>query len=154
MKAFLLAAAALVISASMTFAARPSPGQRPFPAVDTTDADGRITLGDLFDGAGPAFGHGRRRPHGPDRRARRRPGAGRPPRRSGLGQQQRRPPDHRPRRRDKAASRPGRAPRARGNVEVLAYARSLAAGEIVQPQDLVWVKMAARRRTRPATPTP
>jgi flagella basal body P-ring formation protein FlgA len=27
-------------------------------------------------------------------------------------------------------------------VEVLAYARSLSAGEIVQPQDLVWVKMA------------
>jgi flagella basal body P-ring formation protein FlgA len=32
---------------------------------------------------------------------------------------------------------------ARGNVEVLAYARSLAAGEIVQPEDLVWVKAAA-----------
>jgi flagella basal body P-ring formation protein FlgA len=31
----------------------------------------------------------------------------------------------------------------RGNVEVLAYARSLATGEIVQPEDLVWVKMAA-----------
>ncbi|MDP3855899.1 flagellar basal body P-ring formation chaperone FlgA [Phenylobacterium sp.] len=32
---------------------------------------------------------------------------------------------------------------ARGNVEVLTYARSLSAGEIVQPQDLVWGKAAA-----------
>lgn len=31
----------------------------------------------------------------------------------------------------------------RGNVEVLAYARSLAAGETVQPQDLVWIKVAS-----------
>lgn len=32
---------------------------------------------------------------------------------------------------------------ARGNVEVLTYARSLQTGEIVQPQDLVWSKAAA-----------
>ena len=32
---------------------------------------------------------------------------------------------------------------ARGNVEVLTYARSLASGEIVQPEDLVWAKVAA-----------
>lgn len=31
----------------------------------------------------------------------------------------------------------------RGNVEVLTYARSLSAGEIVQPQDLIWGKAAA-----------
>ena len=45
-----------------------------------------------------------------------------------------------------AAAGPGlaaAAPAARGNVEVLTYARSLAAGEIVQPQDLVWAKVAA-----------
>jgi flagella basal body P-ring formation protein FlgA len=35
------------------------------------------------------------------------------------------------------------APAARGNVEVLTYARSLTAGEIVQPTDLVWAKVAA-----------
>jgi flagella basal body P-ring formation protein FlgA len=38
---------------------------------------------------------------------------------------------------------PGAAAGARGNVEVLTYARSLAAGEIVQPTDLVWTKAAA-----------
>lgn len=32
---------------------------------------------------------------------------------------------------------------ARGNVEVLSWARSLQAGEIVQPTDLVWIKVAA-----------
>ena len=32
---------------------------------------------------------------------------------------------------------------ARGNVEVLTYARSLMAGDIVQPTDLVWAKVAA-----------
>src|SRR5690349_3493082 len=31
----------------------------------------------------------------------------------------------------------------RGNVEVLTYARSLSAGDIVQPTDLVWAKVAA-----------
>jgi flagella basal body P-ring formation protein FlgA len=38
----------------------------------------------------------------------------------------------------------GSAPAAgRGNVEVLTYARSLSAGEVVQPADLVWTKAAA-----------
>jgi len=32
---------------------------------------------------------------------------------------------------------------AKGNIEVLTYARSLGAGEIVQPADLVWAKAAA-----------
>lgn len=32
---------------------------------------------------------------------------------------------------------------ARGNVEVLTYARSLAAGDIVQPEDLIWGKAVA-----------
>lgn len=34
------------------------------------------------------------------------------------------------------------APAARGNVEVLTYARSLSAGEMVHPQDVVWAKAA------------
>jgi flagella basal body P-ring formation protein FlgA len=38
----------------------------------------------------------------------------------------------------------------RGNVEVLTYARSLAAGEIVQPQDLVWGKAAAAPADAPS----
>jgi flagella basal body P-ring formation protein FlgA len=41
------------------------------------------------------------------------------------------------------AAAPSPAAAARGNVEVLAWARSLQAGEIVQPQDLVWTKAAA-----------
>ncbi|MFN3523250.1 MAG: flagellar basal body P-ring formation chaperone FlgA [Phenylobacterium sp.] len=39
---------------------------------------------------------------------------------------------------------------ARGNVEVLTYARNLSAGEIVQPQDLVWGKAAAAPADAPA----
>jgi flagella basal body P-ring formation protein FlgA len=38
----------------------------------------------------------------------------------------------------------------RGNVEVLTYGRSLNAGEIVQPQDLVWSKAAAAPSDAPA----
>lgn len=38
----------------------------------------------------------------------------------------------------------------RGNVEVLTYARSLAAGEIVQPEDLIWGKAAAAPATAPS----
>jgi flagellar basal body P-ring formation protein FlgA len=41
------------------------------------------------------------------------------------------------------AGQPGAPAAARGNVEVLTYARSLMAGDIVQPSDLVWAKMAA-----------
>jgi len=37
---------------------------------------------------------------------------------------------------------PAGAAAARGNVDVLTWARSLAAGEVVQPQDLVWSKAA------------
>lgn len=39
---------------------------------------------------------------------------------------------------------------ARGNVEVLTYARSLQAGEIVRPEDLVWGKAAAAPADAPA----
>ena len=40
----------------------------------------------------------------------------------------------------------------RGNVDVLAYARSLQAGEVVQPQDLVWAKAAAAPAGAPSDP--
>lgn len=39
---------------------------------------------------------------------------------------------------------------ARGNVEVLTYARNFAAGEVVQPQDLVWAKAAAAPADAPS----
>jgi len=39
--------------------------------------------------------------------------------------------------------RGGAEPAARGNVDVLVYAHSLVSGQIVQPQDLLWAKAAA-----------
>jgi len=149
MKALLLAAAAtLVISAlsAPAFAGTPVTLR-----LDTTDADGRITLGDLFDGVtGPAanivvaarMGQTAVLEAGQVQVSARRAGfdwsnsngirriivregqdnggvsAGAPGARASLAG----------------------APRA--NVEVLAYARSMMAGEIVQPQDLIYLKMA------------
>ncbi|MDB5423502.1 MAG: flaD, partial [Phenylobacterium sp.] len=40
----------------------------------------------------------------------------------------------------------------RGNVDVLSYARNLAAGEIVQPSDIVWGKAAAAPSDAPSDP--
>jgi len=106
---------------------------------DTTDADGKITLGELFDGAGAASNVVVATRVGPS--AVLDAGAVQiAARRAGLDW-------------DNAngvrriivrqGSDAGLAGAPRGNVEVLAYARSLATGEMVQPEDLVWVKMAA-----------
>ncbi|RRN65531.1 flagellar basal body P-ring formation chaperone FlgA [Caulobacter sp. 602-1] len=145
MKAFLLAAAA-----TLAISALSAPAHAGTPVtlrMDTTDADGRITLGDLFDGvSGPAANIVVAPRMGPTAVLE----AGQvqvSARRAGFdwsnsngirriivreGQD------------NGGVSTGGRAlaGAARGNVEVLAYARSLSAGEIVQPQDLVWVKMA------------
>ncbi|OYW30532.1 MAG: flagella basal body P-ring formation protein FlgA [Caulobacter sp. 12-67-6] len=118
-------------------------GQAVSLKFDTTDADGRVTLGDLFDGAGSAssvlvatrMGPTTVLDAGQVQLAARRAGLDwtntqgvrRIIVRQGV---------------DGGGNGAG-AVRARGNVEVLAYARSLSAGEIVQPQDLIWVKMAA-----------
>lgn len=116
--------------------------------ADTVDTDGIVTLGDLFEGAGAAA---------------RVPVAGKPgqsvvldaaivqgvARRAGLdwanaegikrilvkGQ---------------AQGGVAAATAARGNVEVLTWARSLAAGEVVQPTDLVWAKAAASPADAPS----
>ncbi|MBL8555564.1 MAG: flagellar basal body P-ring formation protein FlgA [Phenylobacterium sp.] len=48
-----------------------------------------------------------------------------------------------------ATAQPG-AVAARGAVEALTWARSIVAGEIVQPQDLVWAKVAAAPAGAPA----
>ena len=45
---------------------------------------------------------------------------------------------------------PGAA--ARGNVDVLTYARSIAAGEVIAPEDLVWGKAAAAPSDSPRDP--
>jgi len=136
MKALLIAAA--VLAAAAPAASRAWAGQAVSLRADTASADAAVTLGDLFDGAGAA-------------------GAVRVAQRNGafvvLNA----------RAVQLAAARAGldwanaeglqtivvhagpgvpSAAGPRGNVEVLTYARSLMAGEIVQPQDLVWGKAA------------
>jgi len=115
--------------------------------ADAADADGIVTLGDLFDGAGAAAQV---------------PVAARPAgsvmldaglvqaaaRRAGL---------------DWANAQglrkivvrggtPAAAAVQRGNVEVLTWARNLSAGELVQPTDLVWGKAAAAPADAPNDP--
>ncbi|MBO9708510.1 MAG: flagellar basal body P-ring formation protein FlgA [Caulobacter sp.] len=110
---------------------------------DTTNTSGAITLGELFDGAGAAS----------DVVVANRVGATAvldaaavqmAARRAGLDWNN---PNGLRRIIVRAGSASGGAQALagapRGNVEVLAYARSLATGEIVQPEDLVWTKAAA-----------
>jgi flagella basal body P-ring formation protein FlgA len=147
MKAFLLAAAATIVISALSAPA--FAGTAVTLRMDTTDADGRITLGDLFDGVtGPAANMVVAARMGPTavldagqvqisaRRAgfdwTNTNGVRRVIVREGL--------DNGGTAANRAAQAAQTAPRA--NVEVLAYARSLAAGEIVQPEDLVYVKMA------------
>jgi flagella basal body P-ring formation protein FlgA len=130
-------------AAALTLAVSPAvAGQAVTLKADTVDADGMVTLSDLFDGAGTAG----------DVRVAARPGqiavldAGAVQvlaRRNGLdwinAEGVRRIVVH------GAAS-----VAAKGNVEVLTYARSLAAGDIVQPTDLVWAKVAAAPQDAPS----
>jgi flagella basal body P-ring formation protein FlgA len=114
---------------------------------DVANSDGTVTLGDLFEGAGAA---------------------GRVPvatrtgatvvldaaivqqaaRRAGLdwdnAQGLHRIIVH------AGAAAAGGATRAHGNVEVLSYTRNLAAGEIVQPTDIAWIKTAAAPNDAPS----
>jgi flagella basal body P-ring formation protein FlgA len=105
--------------------------------ADVADSDGRVTLGDLFDGAGGAAGMLVATRAGPtvvlDAGA-----VQMMARRAGLDWSN---PNGLRRivvRGGAAAS----APAGRGNIEVLTWARSLNAGEIVQPEDMVWGKAA------------
>ncbi len=144
MKTLLFAAAATLV---MTLLSAPAhAGTAVTLRNDTTDADGRITLGDLFDGVtGPAANLVVAARMGPTAvldagqvqvSARRvgfdwnnASGIRRIIVREGLDN-------------GGVSANGAQASAARGNVEVLAYARSITAGEIVQPQDLVYVKMA------------
>jgi flagella basal body P-ring formation protein FlgA len=146
MKTFLLAAAATLV---ITVIAAPAFAGTPVTLrMDTTDGDGRITLGDLFDGVSGAAANmvvaARMGPTavldaGQVQVSARRAGYDwsnangirRIIVREGVDNGG-----------VSANGSGGVASAARGNVEVLAYARSIMAGEIVQPQDLVWVKMA------------
>lgn len=128
----ILAAAAALALASPAFA-----GQPVTLKADTANADGVVTLGDLFDGAGAAA---------------RTPVARRIGESVVLSAQA-----------VQAAARhagldwanaeglstivvragTASAVAARGNVQVLTYARDIAAGEVVGPADIVWAKAAA-----------
>ena len=131
----------LLIAAAATLLASPAlAGQPVVLKADPVDGDGIITLSDLFDGAG-ADG--------------KTPVAAKPgasavldaaavqgvARRAGLDWA-----NAEGFRRIVVRGAPSAAVAAAGvsrtNVEVLTYARSLSAGEIVQPQDLVWGKAA------------
>lgn len=106
--------------------------------ADVADADGRVTLGDLFDGAGPASGVLVATRTGPsvvlDAAA-----VQGLARRAGLDWSN--PQGLRRIVVRGGASDAASAPQ-RGNVEVLTWARSLNAGEVIQPQDLLWTKVA------------
>jgi flagella basal body P-ring formation protein FlgA len=139
MKALVLSLAALLIATPALA------GRAVSLRSDTTDADGRVTLGELFDGAGAASDVVIATRVGPTavldaaqvQIAARRAGLDwsnpngvrRIIVRSGSG--------------SGSGSAGAQAAASRGNVEVLAYARSMATGDIVQPEDLVWIKVAA-----------
>lgn len=137
MKRLLLAAACLLATPALA-------GQPVTLKVETLDTDGIVTLSDLFDGAGATAGKvavaakpgaavilDARAVQGAAQRAgldwANAEGVRRIVVRNGAP----------------SALAAGTAAVARGNVEVLTYARNLTAGEIVQPEDLVWGKAAA-----------
>lgn len=136
--ASLILAAGLVLSG----AAQALAGQAVTLKAEVVNADGLVTLGDLFHGAGSAAGVP----------VARKPGltvvldAGavqQTARRAGLDWANAEGLRRIVVRTAAAPSTAGQAVAPRGNVEVLTYARSLAAGEVVQPQDLIWAKAAA-----------
>jgi flagella basal body P-ring formation protein FlgA len=138
----------LILAAALAFASPALAGQPVTLKADTVDADGIVTLSDLFDGAGAAG---------------RTPVAAKPgtgivldaqavqaiARRSGLDWAN----AEGIRKivvRGGVATASASAPR--GNVDVLTYARNLAAGEIVQPADVIWGKAAAQLADAPSDP--
>ncbi|MGH6998207.1 MAG: flagellar basal body P-ring formation chaperone FlgA [Phenylobacterium sp.] len=140
MKRLLIAAAVLLASPALA-------GQPVMLKADPVDSDGIITLSDLFEGAGAAGKIA----------VAAKPGASAVldaaavqgiARRAGLDWAN----AEGFRRIVVRGGGPGMATAAvaRGNVEVLTYARSLSAGEVVQPQDLVWGKAAAAPSDAPS----
>src|SRR3569623_233380 len=144
MRALAILAAAALLAAGPALA-----GHAVTLKADTADADGLGTLGDLFDGAGAAANVPVAARQGATvaldalavQGVARRAGLDWPNREglrtivvhAGL-----------------STSAPPSASSERGNVEVLTYARSLAAGEMVQPSDLVWAKAAAAPNGAPS----
>lgn len=133
----LIAAAALALGAGPALAGPVALRAEPL------DDDGRITLGELFDGAGAAAGVLVGTRAGPSAVL----DAGQVQliaRRHGL---QWANPDGLRRIVVRAGAAPAAAPAARAaaTVEVLTYARSLAAGELVGPADVVWTEVQAHQ---------
>lgn len=115
--------------------------------TQTVDADGIITLGDLFDGAGAAGATAIARRVGPsavlDAAAIQAIAL-----RAGLDWAN---PDG-IRRIVVSEGRPAAAPAERANRDVLTYARTLAAGDIVEAADVVWSKAATAPAGAPTDP--
>jgi flagella basal body P-ring formation protein FlgA len=138
---------ALAILAAALLVAGPAlAGQTVSLKADTADADGIVTLGDLFDGAGQAAGVPVAAREGAtvalDAAA-----VQRIAHRAGLewanAEGLRTIVVH-------AGPALASAAAPRGNIEVLTYARSLSAGEIVQPADVIWAKAAAAPSDAPS----
>ncbi len=131
---------ALILSAALAALAAPALAAPVTLRPDVSDSDGRVTLGDLFDGAGAAANTVVATRNGPSVVL----DAGQvqiAARRAGLewanAQGLRRIVVN-------AGVDGSAAPSAaaKGGVEVLTWARSLNAGEIVQASDLTWTKLA------------
>ena len=139
MRALLLAGLAALSSSVWAFAPPAFAGSVTLRA-DVSDADGKVTFGDLFEGAGGASGILVANRAGPsvvlDAQA-----VQMMARRAGL--QWDNPQGFRRIVVRGGSGGPAGPVAARGNVDVLTYARSLSAGEIVQPTDLVWAKAAS-----------
>lgn len=115
--------------------------------TDVSDADGIVTLGDLFDGAGAAAKLPVASRAGAvvmlDARA-----VQLAARRAGLDWSN----AQGLRRIVVRGGQAGTAAAPRGNVDVLTWARNIAAGETIQPTDLVWGKAALAPADAPGDP--
>ncbi len=140
----------LVLALVMALAADPAIAGAPVSLkADTVSLDANITLGDLFDGVGRAAGVsvGQRTGTAAVLDANIVQAIAR---RAGLDWAN---PESLRRivvRGAAASAQQAGATAPRGNVDVLTYARSLAAGEMVQPQDLIWAKAAAAPADAPS----
>lgn len=138
----------LLLLAALAVSTPALAGQAVTLKADPSDADGMVTLGDVFDGAGSATNAPLGARTGTSvmldalavQAAARRAGLDWP-NAEGLRRIVVRA----------GGAAPG-VPAARGNVEVLTWARSIAAGEVVQPEDLIWGKAALAPADAPGDP--
>ncbi|THD58185.1 flagellar basal body P-ring formation chaperone FlgA [Phenylobacterium sp.] len=151
---------ALTLLAAAALAGPAFAGQAVSLRADTASSDATVTLGDLFEGAGAAARIGVAQRNGQtvvlDAVA-----VQAAARRAGLEWDNpgglRKIVVHAGVSSSSSSSSPSGLGRSdgptsvvRGNVEVLTYTRSLNAGEIVQPTDLAWVKVAAAAADSPS----